>query len=48
MYPWNFAFSVAYELDGSTVFITYCVENREHFVLSPYCHYKPNSFSSLS
>ncbi len=29
VYPWNFSFSVAYELEGSTVFITYCVENRD-------------------
>ena len=29
VYPWTFAFSVAYELDGSTVFITYSVENRD-------------------
>lgn len=28
-YPWEFAFSVAYELDGGTVSITYCVENRD-------------------
>ena len=29
VYPWDFAFSVDYELDGSTVFITYRVENRD-------------------
>ncbi|MDE7244318.1 MAG: aldose 1-epimerase family protein [Oscillospiraceae bacterium] len=29
VYPWNFAFSVSYELDGSTVSITYCVENLD-------------------
>ena len=29
VYPWNFAFSVSYELDGSTVYITYGVVPSE-------------------